>query len=259
VLLAIDLAFALSLDGKMHLVEPARMILALSGVPQKPQSQGKLKALVDAGAQVRGAGQSDVLTLLERQTAAAGRKGILIVAFATHGVSDEGTQYLLTASSLLRHRETALSENKVRDIASHSDAARSLIIVDACRQKLTSDSRDGEPDPRSAAPLIRGMAGVTGQVVFSAAAAGEYAYDDDALRNGVFTAAVVDGLGCGARTDQRGFITVDTLATYVEDRVLSWVQKNRDPRARRATQLNCEGRTKTMPLAICGDGSHRPQ
>jgi hypothetical protein len=255
---AIDLAFVMAFDRKSRLVMPERVILALSGDPQKPESQRKLYALIAAGATVRPAGQADVLTLLERQSRAAGRKGVLIVLFAAHGINDEGTQYLLTASSLLRHRETAVSENELRDIASQSEAARSLILVDACRQKLTSDSRDGEPDPRSAAPLIRGMSGVTGQVVFSAAAAGEYAYDDDTRRNGVFTAAVIDGLRCGATTDERGLVTVDTLATFVEERVLTWVQKNRDPGARRATQLISEGRAKTMPLADCGARTRRP-
>jgi hypothetical protein len=249
---AVDLAYLLAMDGKTHLVDPERVILALSGDPQKPQSQQNLNALVAAGATVRPASQSDVLTLLERQARTAGRRGVLIVVFATHGISDEGAQFLLTASSLLRHRETTVSESEVRDIAARSDAARSLILVDACRQKLTSDARDGEPDPRSAAPLIRAMSGVTGQVVFSAAAAGEYAFDDDVRRNGVFTAAVIDGLRCGATTDERGLVTVDTLAMYVEERVLTWVQKNRDPDARQATQLACPPKSKKMPLAVCG-------
>lgn len=248
---AIDLAFVLAIDRKPRLVEPQRVILALSGDPHKPESQRNLEALIAAGAAVQPAGHSDVLTLLERQSRVAGRDGILIVAFATHGISIEGTQYLLTASSLLQHRETTVSEMKVREIASRSDAGRSLILLDACRQRLTSNTRDGEPDPLSAAALLRAMAGVNGQVVFSAAAADDYAYDDDVRRNGVFTAAFIDGLRCGAPTDADGFITVDTLAAYVEERVLWWIRKNRDPRARRATQLHCEGRTKLMPLTAC--------
>lgn len=248
---AVDLAFLLAIERKPHLVDANRVVLALSGDPQKPQSQRNLEVLVAAGAQVKPAGQSDVLKLLGEQARAVGPGGVLIVAFATHGVSEEGTQYLLTASSILEHRQTSISETKVRDIVSRAGVPRALILLDACRQRLTSDIRNGEPDPRSAAALLRAIGEVNGQVVFSAAAAGDYAYDDDALRNGVFTAAVMAGLRCKAATDAQGFVTVDTLSTYVEDRVLQWVRKNRDPNAKRATQLECQGRSKAMPLSIC--------
>jgi hypothetical protein len=248
---AIDLAFVFSIGSKVPLIEPKRVVLALSGDAQKPISQQHLDALIAAGATVKPAGHSDILTLLEQQSRAAGANGALIIAFATHGISFDGTQYLLTSTSLLRHRETTIAETKVRDIAAQSDAGRSLILLDACRQTLTWDTREGEPDPRSAAAFLRKIAGIHGQVVLSAAAAGEYAYDDETQRNGVFTAAVIAGLRCAAERDDRGYITVDTLAMYVEERVLTWVRKNRDPRARRATQLQYEGLSKTMPLALC--------
>jgi hypothetical protein len=100
------------------------------------------------------------------------------------------------------------------------------------------------------------MANVDGQVVLSAAAAGQYAYDDDDRRNGVFTAAVIDGLHCAASTDARGFITADTLAAFVEARVLAWIQKHRDADVLRATQLTSDGEAKNMPLARCRGGAY---
>jgi len=255
---AVDLAYVLAVDGETHLVPPERVVLALSGQPQKHESQERLKALVAAGASVRTAGQSDILTLLESQSRAVGRNGILIVAFATHGISEGGVQYLLTAQSLVRHRQTTIAESEVRDIITRAGVPRSLILLDACRQNLTTE-RGTDPDPRSAAvALRRGMGEISGQVVFSAAAIGEYAYDDDVRRNGVFTAAVIDGLRCGASTDSRGFVTVETLSAYVEERVLSWVQIHRDPSVRRATQLQFEGRSKSMPLSTC-TGRNRHQ
>jgi Caspase domain len=247
---AVDLAYVLSIDIGSRLVDPKRVILALSGDPQKPQSQRRLDTLIGAGATVKSAGQSDVLMHLEHQARLVGKDGLLVVAFATHGVSDEGIQYLLTASSLLQHRETSISESKVRDIVVRSRVPRSLILVDACREILTTHTRAGEADPQSAAALMRALANTHGQVVFSAAAAGGYAYDDDARRNGVFTAAVIDGLHCEAPADPRGLITVDTLATFVEDRVLTWIRQ-RDPTVTHATQLHCVGATKSMPLAAC--------
>lgn len=248
---AIDLAYALSLDTNTPLVEPKRVVLALSGDPQKSETEAHLDALIRAGATLRTASHSDVLELLDAQSRAAGPRGLLLLAFATHGVSAEGVQYLLTASSLLQHRETAIPDTEIREIASHSDAARSLILIDACRKRLTTDTREGDADPRSAAAWMREMAGISGQVVFSAAAAGEYAYDDETRRNGVFTAALIDGVRCGAAHDANGFVTIETLAAYVEEHVLTWIRKNRDRDARKATQLQSEGRARLMPLSHC--------
>ncbi len=191
---AIDLAYVLAVERVPALVTPQRVVLALSGDAQKPESRRRLEALRGAGASVRPATQADVLTLLAQQARVVGRNGILIVSFATHGISFEGTQYLLTASSLLQHRETTITETKVREMISQARVPRALILLDACRQRLTSDTRNGTADPRSAAALLRDLATVHDQVVFSAAAPGEYAYDDAARRNGVFTAAVIDAL-----------------------------------------------------------------
>jgi len=248
---AVDLAFVLAMDGRVRLIDPARIILALSGKPQKPESQQNLDRLVAAGARVRSAEQHDILTALGEQAAAAGRNGMLVIAFASHGVSYDGTQHLLTATSMLQHRETTLSENKIRDITSRSRAARSLILIDACRERLSEDRRNSGPDRRSRAALIQALTSAHGQVVLSAAAAGQYAYDDDTRRNGVFTAAVIDGLRCQASTDERGLVTADTLSAFVEERVLTWIRLHRDMDIVRATQLTSEGAAKNMPLSTC--------
>ena len=256
---AIDLAFVFAVDERVRLVDPSRVVLALSGDPQKPESRQNLDRLVAAGAKVRSAGQADIIIALEEQANVAGKNGLLVVAFATHGVSYDGAQHLLTATSVLQHREMTISESKIRDMAARSDAARSLIMVDACRERLVGNRRNGEPDPRSAASLISAMSDAHGQVVLSAAAAGQYAYDDEVRRNGVFTAAVIDGLRCEASMDARGLVTVDSLSAFVEARVLTWIRKQRDSSVTRATQVTYEGSTKTMPLAECRRKPSRTQ
>ena len=248
---AIELAYAMAIELRPRLVNPGRVVLALSGMPQK--SEDKLKVLLAAGARQRPAGQADILTLLRQQAGAVGRNGALFVSFATHGVHRGGTQYLFNSGSLLWSIEsTAISEADVRDVIAKARVPRAVMFLDACRQWLTKDSRNGDPDPRSAAGFLGAIGSVHGLVVLSAAPAGGYAYDDDELMNGVFTAAVIDGLRCQARRDERGWITVDALSDYVEETVLGWVRKHKEPSAKAATQLQCEGRTKTMPLSMCG-------
>lgn len=249
---AVDLAFVFALDRNVHLVEAGRVVLALSGDPQKPESRQKLAALRAAGATIRGAGESDILLSLERQARSVGKKGLFIVGIATHGFSADGVHYLLAANSLFEHRETSISTNKLLDIADRSDAQRSIFFIDACRSRMTSGERsEGESDPRSVAPLIQALGQVRGEVVFYAAAAGQYAYDDDERKNGVFTAAVIDGLRCAATANARGLVTVDALSDYVDARVLTWIEKHRQSRSGKGIQILGDASSKAMPLAVC--------
>jgi hypothetical protein len=254
---AVDLAYEFTMEQSPALVVPARVILALSGEPQKDESQEKLKKLLAAGAKRTPAAQSDILNSLESQSKSVESNGLLIVAFATHGVSDEGTQYLLTASSLLGHyHRTALTDAEIRETISRNGVPRSVIFIDACRERLLKDRRSGEIDPRSvAAAFGRAFSKITGQVVFSAAPGGGYAYDDEERRNGVFTAMVIDGLRCGARANASGFITVNALHSYVEAHVLAWLQLHKNRDAKTATQWMSEGSSKELPLSICTSDS----
>ena len=252
---AIDLASVFALNQKVSLVTPGRVVLALSGTPRKPESQQRLDELVAAGATVAEASQADILSLAERQAGLAGKDGVLIVSFSSHGFTRDGTPYMLASSSLFEHPETSISAAKLADIADGSDATRSLLFLDTCRERVAADTRsvDVNVNDAAAAPLIEGMTHADGQVVFYAAAAGKYAYDDDERKNGVFTAAVIDGLLCNAATDERGLVTVETLADYVETSVRSWIQKHKDPSIRTAIQVSMDGQTKTMPLAVCAN------
>jgi hypothetical protein len=94
------------------------------------------------------------------------------------------------------------------------------------------------------------MNGVHGQVIFYAAAAGEYAFDDPVHQNGVFTKAVLDGLNCEASAP-RGTVLVETLHTYVDREVRRWIQENKNRTVNPATQVSMEGETRNMPLCEC--------
>ena len=147
------------------------------------------------------------------------RRSLLIVSIATHGFIKDGVPYILGSNSLFQYPETALPTPKLFDIASTAEARRSLFFIDACRERITGDARAGA-SPATAAPLISRMGRVNGQVVFAAAAAGGYAYDDDG--NGVFTKAVLEGLSCKAAL-VRGAVTAGTLDTFVERSVRAWI------------------------------------
>ena len=246
---AIDLAHRFSLDARVGLIPPARVVLALSGAPQKEESKRRLRELKDACARiVNDATSGDIHHLLKEQSARAGDNGLLVLSIATHGFQKDGDAYILGSTSDFGAPETSLRIATILDVA--AQAKRSLIFIDACRDRIGQTSRGGEPDPAAAAPHIERMARVQGQAIFYAAAAGGYAFDDPIRGNGVFTAAVLDGLNCQA-SSPRGTVLVETLHTYVDREVRRWIRDNDKPPANPATQVSMEGETRNMPLSQC--------
>lgn len=252
---AIDLAYVFALERRVSLVPPRRVVLALSGHPVKPQSRDRLRALREAGADVRTADAAGIRAALREQTALAGRDGILILAVATHGFLRDGSGYILGATSAIRDPATMLPTAEIFETIASSPAQRSLVFLDACRERMVSGARSALGSPTSAAPLVRRLSHTRGQAVFYAAAAGQWAYDDPAARNGVFTNAVLGGMNCGA-AKVRGIVTAETLAGYIERSVHTWIRDNRDPNVGSATQVSMDGEARNMALAQCWGGPH---
>jgi len=246
---AVDLAHMFALDPRVSLVLPEHVVIALSGRPRKKESKQRLDELEARGAKVEQASPADILTLLQRQAATAGKDGILIVSLATHGFIDDGIPHVLGSASVFQHPETAVRLPRLLELAALSDARRSLFFIDACRERIAKGVRSGAA-AASRAPNISRLGRSEGQVVFYAAAAGGFAYDDNG--NGVFTKAVLEGLQCNAALT-RGAVTVEKLHQSIERFVHNWIRKNRDLGIGPATQIVMDGNTKNLRLAICGE------
>ena len=238
---AINMAWLFSMDQRVSLVTPERAVLALAGAPQKSDSKRQLQQLIEAGTRIELADKANIESLLQRQADSVGSGGVFIVSFATHGFSHDGASYVLATSSVYERLETAIPTARILDIAAR--APRSLLFFDACRERRGSRAAPLPP------PFVEAMTETAGQVVF--APSGEYAWDNPAVRNGAFTAAIIAGLQCKAERDHRGYVTVDTLADYAEKRLRGWVRRYRDPFARTAVRVSADGHSDSMPLASC--------
>jgi len=252
---AVDLAYAFALQRHVRLVPPSRIVLVLAGHPVKAESRERLHKLREAGADVRAnADAAAIRAALREQTALAGQDGILIVSLATHGFLRDGNGYILGKSSLVGDPATMLSDAEIFETIAKSAAQRSLVFVDACRERLTTGTRSVLASAMTAAPLVRRLNNTRGQAVFYAAAPGQWAYDDPVGRNGVFTEAVIDGIKCGAPLT-RNIVTAEKLAGHVEKYVRGWIREHRDPNIGSATQASLDGEARNMPLAQCGGPS----
>src|SRR5258706_4060064 len=140
---AIDLAYTFALEPKTTLLKPRHVILALSGEPHKHKTQEHLQALQAAGAVVVAATSTQIFAFLRKQAEGVGRDGIFIVSFATHGFSSDGVPFLLAESSKLGDTQSAIPTTKILDIIAASDARRSLVLLDACRERVNASTRAG--------------------------------------------------------------------------------------------------------------------
>ncbi len=249
---AVDLAKLFALD--LELVKPANVRLALSGTPRKPESAAALAQLLGLGAKQYEPRFITVLGLLDEVSNLARADGILITSFATHGYQTGGQDHLLCQDSLLaRAQASSLCVQELlgrMQEATSTSAKRRLVLIDACREFLKKSrgiKTEGLSDSFSKA-----LDAAKGTVVLTGTVAGGFSYDDPQSKNGVFTAGVREGLLGAAGCDEMGFITPERLAQYLDERVASWVAKNRPSDREQSTGISktLDGACMTMPLAV---------
>ncbi|MCP4655928.1 MAG: formylglycine-generating enzyme family protein, partial [bacterium] len=170
--------------------------------------------------------------------------------FATHGFHEKGGDFLVASHSRRRFiQRTGVAVGEVLSVAAQAPAPRRLVLLDACREHFSSERGSG---PAMSSSFAKAIAAAEGQAVLAGAAVGGYAYDDFDRRNGVFSAALIDGLRGAAPADERGLITVATLADFVNDRVLTWARANRPDLVgrTRGIEKHFDGVVERMPLAL---------
>jgi hypothetical protein len=246
---AVDLAHLFSLE--LGLVLPERTVLLLAGEPRKPESIERLERLIERGARRRSARMPDVYRYLGELARGTEERGLFVLAVATHGVSDQGGDFLIATDSLReRTLRTGVAVAEVFDEVARAGAGRRLVLLDACRERLSQGTRSLE-EPAMSQSFADAIAGAKGSAVLSGATLGGFAYDDNTRQNGVFTAAVLDGLRGAAPAGSDGWITVRTLADFVQQRVSVWVHRNRPDHAAKSLGIarRIEATAEALPLA----------
>lgn len=248
---AVDLAYLFAMELK--LMEPRNVQLALSGEPQKPESIQRKSDLMAAGARVADARFTTLLELITKTKNAAGEKGLVVMAFATHGFTYNGDRLLGQDSKLTDLDLTGLPVARILDDVAASKAQRRLVLVDACRERISKSRSVGDSSSAMAKTFSDAIAAARGQVVLSSTVMGGMSYDDPALKNGVFTSLLIRGLRGEAMPDERGFITPETLAEYLDAGVREWVELYRSDHKdwSRGIGYNIDDkRSGKMPLAV---------
>jgi tetratricopeptide (TPR) repeat protein len=200
------------------------------------------------------------LSLLRRSVP---RDGLLLVAFAGHGIERSGRAYLLPADAILEGdiqmlEDTAVNVEKMKSDIRATGVRQVIFFIDACRN---------DPEPGRGVggnPLTPSFARsfdfdlrnreVNAFVIFYATSVGQRAYEDKVKKQGYFTWAIVDGLS-GKAANERGEVTLASLVEYVQETVPKYVHRDLGAYKRQLPYMDSGG-YKVNQLVLAA--SHRP-
>jgi hemoglobin len=176
--------------------------------------------------------RGEILLRLSNLRGAAPKDGLLLVAFAGHGVERNGQAYLLPSDARIHGdmellQETSINVTRMKDAIRAVGVGQVVLLLDACRNDPSS-GRSDSVNPLTGA-YTRGFnfdvrnREVTAFATLYATEVGQRAYEYNEKRQGYFTWALVEGLQ-GAAANDRGEVTLSGLIRYVQEAVPKRVQ-----------------------------------
>ena len=176
--------------------------------------------------------RGNILRRLSNLRTAASKDGLLLVAFAGHGIEREGQAYLLPSDaqvsgdiSLLE--DTAINVEEMRKRIVQTGVGQVVMILDACRNDPSAGRGDSD-NPLSkrytqAFNFEERNTDIQAFATLYATDVGHRAYEYTEKKQGYFTWALVEGLK-GAAANAKGEVTLGGLLTYLQDTVPRRIQ-----------------------------------
>jgi formylglycine-generating enzyme required for sulfatase activity len=155
-------------------------------------------------------------TLRELSDAVTPNEGTILFFFGGHGFTYKGSNYLATFGVTADDLDgEGLAVKDVEELLRASKARRKLLFIDACRNDPGQAARSTGQRSFETLQAAEGI-----RVLFSTKE-GRVSYEDEALRQGVFTYFLAKGLE-GEAAGADGLVTFRDLADYVTDRMRAY-------------------------------------
>lgn len=192
------------------------IILASDGPPRNRPSRG------------------NILRRLSNLQGVVPAEGLLVVAFAGHGIERGGRAYLLPSDAQMSENlalleETAINVEVIKNWIRHTGVGQVLMIIDACRSDPIAGRGDEENVLTEA--YTRGFSfdvrnrEVSAFATLYATDIGHRAYENTERKQGYFTSALVEGLKGGA-ANENGEVTLGRLVRYLEETVPKQISRD---------------------------------
>lgn len=117
-------------------------------------------------------------------------------------------------------RETSVELEDVFHRLDAGEARQTVVLIDACRNRVTADGSKALPPSLAGTPLDEG----DGRKVLYSTKAGEYSYEDEERELGAMTARFIDGLDGSANANGDDWISVNEAFTYTTNGVRTWAK-----------------------------------
>jgi ribosomal protein L21E len=168
----------------------------------------------------------NILRRLSNLAAVVPKDGLLLIAFAGHGMERNGQAFLLPMDAQIADdisflEETAISVTRMKDRIRATGVGQVVVILDACRNDPTGRADAANPLTEA---YTRGFnfdvrnREVTAFATFYATEVGHRAYEYTEKRQGYFTWALIEGLK-GRAANEQGEVTLARLVSYVQETV----------------------------------------
>lgn len=206
--------------------------------------------------------RGNILRRLSNLAAVVPKDGLLLFAFAGHGMERGGQAFLLPTDAQVSDdvtllEQTAVNVLQIRDWVKRTGVKQVLMILDACRNDPSGRANADNP---LTATYTRGFnfdrrnREVEAFATLYATGIGHRAYEFKEKRQGYFTWALVEALK-GRAANERGEVTLDGLVRYLQDRVPKQVKLDLGAGKVQRPYAVVEGyKADELVLAVAGAG-----
>jgi len=171
--------------------------------------------------------RSRILRQLSNLRGAVPKDGLVLIAFAGHGIERGEQAYLLPMDAELSNdvsllEDSALNVDDIRKRIVETGVGQVLLILDACRNDPSSGR--GDSDNRLTNRFTQHFnfeernSEVKAFATLYATDVGSRAYEYKEKKQGYFSWALVEGLK-GAAANEKGEVTLASLLTFLQDQV----------------------------------------
>jgi WD40 repeat protein len=149
----------------------------------------------------------------------AGQRDVVMLFIAGHGLNDDGGNFYFLPSDAGFNADGSIRQSRAipnRDIRSILDVpGQKLVFIDACHSEGTSGRKSRAVENNG---LVRELMD-PGTVIFTSSRGTELSQEAPEYGHGLFTYALIEGIGGRADLISDGVVTIKELDTWVSQRV----------------------------------------
>lgn len=175
----------------------------------------RVRLLLGSSAGADEATRANITAAIDDVLGRVNKNDVLVIGLAGHGVQVPVTgnreePFFVPKDGVPDQTNSMVSLDKLlQKLNDESGSQANLVLVDACRDN---------PDPNRGGISGHKITTTDGTAILFSCSRGQKAYENEALKHGLFFHFVLKGLR-GAAVNEYGDVTWSGLATYVQDRV----------------------------------------